>query len=111
MKELVFYTCGCCGIEEGLSKLKLIDEDLLEKVKHSKLVSLYENMIKPLLPDSNANKYEISFAKSVKNELNEYGLLKNAKYLCKICIRSLPRKTRDNSRSEPNKKYNEGKKN
>jgi hypothetical protein len=87
---MVLYTCGACEREDGLDKL-VLKVDCLDQIKRSGMGKLRADMVRPL-NDPRATKYERGFAQAVSIELDEHGCLIYAIYICKTCVKQLPKK-------------------
>src|SRR5690348_13620819 len=87
--SMFFETCAVCEVEEGMKDMVLVDTVRAE-LNASGIKKLYEAMIAPL-DDAIANKHDKIFASVVQREL-PYGLLKGREYVCKQCLRELPKK-------------------
>lgn len=92
---MVLYVCGICEIETNVAGLTELDESIMQRIHLSDMNLLYQEMIE-LKPD--ARSCDIGYANAVRDELTCDGLLKGAAYVCKQCIRQLPK--------VPNKKTN-----
>ena len=74
-----FHTCGICEWEGSLNEVISICE-IEDKIKSCDLKHLYKDVISKV-----SNKYEIAYGKAMKAELNEFGILFDAEYVCKKC--------------------------
>jgi hypothetical protein len=79
----LFYTCACCEYEDGVGDMIPISH-LEDKIKSSNLNRLY------IIATSQVdNTYSKVYVEAIKEDLNEFGLLKNCNYICKKCANSL----------------------
>lgn len=87
-ETMIFYTCGCCGCDEGLNKLVSI-EDCADRLSASMLKAMWEAMIAPR-NDDNASSYDRAYALAAYDEMSD-GLLRMSKYICTSCVSELPK--------------------
>ena len=78
-----FHTCGICEWEGSLNEVVAISE-IEENIKSSDLKLLYKAVIAKI-----SNKYDIAYGKAMKAELNEFGIINDAEYVCKKCAACL----------------------
>jgi hypothetical protein len=95
---MVFFTCGCCEVEHGQSIMTKIEESELRRIAMSGIGEAYDSMVKILSdPFHLSNQYKIAFATAARNELSDgrddrrRGLVTGSDYLCKDCLKNLPR--------------------
>ena len=87
---MVFYTCGICEIESGLSTLHVLDDVILERIRASDMPYLYAELIKDMECEDVRN-CDRAYAQAAFVELTEDGLLKGCSHVCKACVRQLPK--------------------
>ena len=87
---MVFFSCAVCDIEVGMSEMKKLDEKLLQCIRISGMPALYERLTKDK-DDETASSCDRGYANAAYTELTVDGLLKDAVYVCKTCVRQLPK--------------------
>lgn len=84
--HVTLHTCGICSADTALKHCFRL-ESYQTEILASELKDMFLEMIEPL-SDCNASKYQVSFARAVKDELVD-GVLKHAEFSCRKCIREL----------------------
>ena len=87
---MVFFSCAVCDSENGSSEMKTLNEDLLKCIRVSGMPSLYTALIKDKDDDA-ASSCDRGYSNAAYTELTEDGLLKDAIYVCKSCVKQLPK--------------------
>ena len=87
---MVFYACAVCDMEAGKSELKDLKADLLKRIQASGMPALYVALTKDRDNDT-VSSCDRGYANAAYNELTVDGLLKGASYVCKVCVRQLPK--------------------
>jgi hypothetical protein len=94
----MFHTCGICDREFGLEKMELLsDPEVALRIALSPLKKMWEKQIAPK-DDPNATSQARGYATAMFNELLD-GILRNAKYACKLCVSQLPKLTKAQKRN------------
>jgi len=85
---MVLHLCGICEKETNLSGLTELDATVMERVHLSGMRFLYQQLINV---KEDAKNCDIAYAQAVFDELTPDGIFKGAKFVCKVCVRQLPK--------------------
>ena len=102
MDYLHFETCGSCGLEESRVNLKClytsrdVESDLFKQIKNNGIYKKWYDKRCTSILNAEASgdvgvytKYDISFAKVIREEISEDGFIKGCHVICKDCLRYL----------------------
>lgn len=84
-----FQCCAICLIEDGVQEMIEITDEIKEFFISCGIQALYQKRIQEYRLTRSAD-----FVKSIESETNEYGVMKNCKFICKKCYNSIRPKYR-----------------
>ena len=89
-ERMVFFTCAVCDIEDGLINLVSLDSNVMARIRSSAMPKLWTQLTRDK-DNETATSYDRAYATAAYEELSSDGLIKDLDFICKICLRQLPK--------------------
>lgn len=80
------WLCAVCGSEEGECDMKRLEDVPTTVFEESDMATLFARAVQSSDKDGSGN---AKYAESIRSEFHSTGLLKEARHVCKLCIKEL----------------------